>query len=146
MRLLVISLLCLFLSACWQQTEVISIEKNGDMKWLVIAKPDWEFTTVKSARSDLNYYVGRMESAGWTVKSKGKVVEGKNVTVALIGNLQKVGKETDFYKIHSVNQSQAKVEFLCPMIDDYRINRKIKFKDGSRPAITCGAGVATFRY
>jgi hypothetical protein len=146
MRWLFIGLFSLLLCACWQQDEVISIESNGDMKWLVIAKPDWEFSSVESAKSDLQSYVSQMRKAGWSVQTKDPVAQNKDIVVGLRGNLQKVAKTTDFYRVHSINQASVKIEFLCPMVDDYRIQRSIKVKDSSRAAIGCGKGVQTFRF
>lgn len=146
MRLAIIGVLCLLISACWEQNEVISIENNGNMKWLVIAKPDWEMSSEAGVKDDLERYVSQMRKAGWSVQTKGGVVKDQDVIVGLSGSLQNVDKKTDFYKIHSVNQASVKIEFLCPVIDDLRLRRFIKIKDSRRAAIECGDGVQSFRF
>lgn len=146
MRLAIIGVLCLLISACWQQDEVISIESNGDMKWLVIAHPDWEFITVESVEKDVQLYTSMMRKAGWEVRVKGSVSENKDVVLGLIGNLHKVDKQTNFYKIHSVTQALVKIEFLCPLVDESRVLRSIKVKNSAREAIRCNKGINTFRF
>ena len=146
MRLIIIGVFSLLISACWQQDEVISIESGGNVKWLVIAKPDWEMSSLKGVKDELASYSAQMRRAGWTVRSKGTVVEEGDVVLGLSANLQKVSPTTDFYKIHSVNQTMVKIEFLCPIVDDYRVYRTIKFKNSNRSVLECGAGVQTFRY
>ena len=146
MRLLVLGILLLLVSACWEQDEVISIENNGHMKWLVIAKPDWEISSVEGVKDDLERYVSQMREAGWSIQTKSGVAKDQDVVVGLSGSLEKVAKKTDFYKIHSVNQASVKIEFLCPIIDDLRLRRFIKIKDSSRAAIKCGDGVQSFRF
>jgi len=146
MRLLLIGLFSLLLCACWEQDEVISIESNGVMKWLVVAKPDWEFSSPEGVKKDLDYYVSKMREAGWSVQTKGTVTEHKDVVVGLTGNLKKVAKKTDFYEIQSINQTSIKIEFLCPVVDDSRITRVIKVKGSSSDPIVCSQGVQTFSY
>lgn len=146
MRLVILGVLLGLVSACWQQNEVIAIEKGGGMKWLVIAKPDWELSTVKGVEDDLAAYTRQMTNAGWAVSSATIIAKDTDVVVSLKGNLQTVARTTDFYKIHSVSESMVKIEFLCPRVDDYRVYRTIKIKDANRAAIGCAQGVQTFRY
>ena len=146
MKLAIIGVLCLLISACWEQNEVISIESNGNMTWLVIAKPDWEISSVEGVKDDLERYASQMRKAGWSVQPKGAVGKDQDVIVGLSGSLQKVAKKTDFYKIHSVNQAFVKIEFLCPVIDDSRLRRFIKIKNSRRAAIVCDDGVQSFRF
>ncbi|GAA0202241.1 hypothetical protein GCM10009123_06870 [Kangiella japonica] len=146
MRLCLIGVFCLILSACWQQDEVISIESNGEMKWLVIAHPDWEFSSPESVEKDLQNYVAMMRAAGWSVQTKGEVKEYKDVVVGLRGNINEVTKKTDFYEIHSIHQASVNIEFLCPVVDDSRIRRSIKVKGSSASPIVCSKGVQTLRF
>ncbi|RDX35264.1 hypothetical protein DZA37_00520 [Kangiella sp. HD9-110m-PIT-SAG06] len=146
MRLLIVGILSLLINACWDQDEVIAIDNNGHMKWLVIAKPDWELVGVEGVKSDLSSYSAQMQRAGWIVRTKGSVVKDENIVLGLSGSLQKVGKMTDFYKIHSVNQSQVAIEFLCPIVDNARVYRSIKFKGSSSESVECGSGVQTIQF
>ena len=147
MRLITLGVLCVLMSACWQQNEVVAIEKGGAMKWLVIATPDWDFVTVDGVKSDVADYTKQMTQAGWQVDSNTTIEVAKDVVLSLRGNLQKVSRTTAFYKIHSVTQSTVKIEFLCPMIDDEdRVSRFIKIKSRNASVISCSDGVQTFHY
>lgn len=133
MKLAIIGILCLLISACWEQDEVISIDKKGNIQWLVIAKPSWGLTSLSEVETKSNAYVQKMNEAGWTTTLKA-IEDTKDVVVGLEGNILKVSTRTPFYNIVDRNNTKVELEFLCPYFGQEYVVRSIKFKPASASA------------
>lgn len=133
MRLAIIGALCLLISACWEQDEIIAIDKKGNIQWLVIVKPPWELTSLSEVKTKANQYVQEMKEAGWKAKLK-PIVDTKDIVVGLEADISKVAKRTSFYNIVDRNNTKVELEFLCPHFSGESIVRYIKFKPASDSA------------
>lgn len=130
MRVLLIILMCFVVLGCWYQSEVLSIDNKGNAKWLIIASPEWEFSSLKEVKQQADEYVEEMAQAGWEVTRK-PIQSGGDVVVGLKGNLWKVSTLTSFYEITKQQGSTIDVVFSCPFYGEEDVVRKIKLKSGA---------------
>lgn len=130
MRTLLIGLFCLIIGGCYFQDEVFSIDSEGNVRWMVIVKPYWEYTTTEEVEAKLASVLKSMQSSGWKTRVRNKTIRAnEEVIVALTGNIMTVGKETEYYKIVSRGNGRVRIQFLSPGSGDEEVGRRIKFKD-----------------
>ncbi|WP_223671329.1 hypothetical protein [Kangiella shandongensis] len=133
MRTLIIGLFCLIIGGCYFQDEVISIDREGNIWWMVIVKPYWEYTTPEEVEEQLEAILNSMQTKGWKTRVRNKTIRAnEDVIVALTGNIMTVGKETEYYKILSREKGLARIQFLSPGSGDDEVGRKIKFKNDNQ--------------
>lgn len=129
MKLLGIALLLLALSGCWEQDEMLRIQKNGDVSMAIIVMPDWEFTSKNEVESKAGAYEEEMRKAGWKLQKTSEPYgdDYYDIHYVITGNFLAVSPKTSFYEIVSRNPKEIKIKFLTPRLDEETVYRKLYF-------------------